>query len=140
MRISDWSSDVCSSDLHRRSCQPGSPENRAGSERPQLHQDRAPGGLHLHARRNGGLMRLLSRLIPRSITGQITGLVAVSVLLGLGLVATSLLVFFEHRSEEHTSELQSLMRISYAVFCLKKKRKKYEQLMDICRIARYKQI
>src|SRR3546814_2626924 len=37
--------------------------------------------------------------------------------------------FFEtperlHRSEEHTSELQSLMRISYAVFCLKKKKKK----------------
>src|SRR3546814_10707685 len=31
---------------------------------------------------------------------------------------------FEHRSEEHTSELQSLMRISYAVFCLKKKKKK----------------
>src|SRR3546814_3977658 len=29
----------------------------------------------------------------------------------------------QHRSEEHTSELQSLMRISYAVFCLKKKRK-----------------
>src|SRR3546814_2893669 len=29
----------------------------------------------------------------------------------------------EHRSEEHTSELQSLMRISYAVFCLKKKQK-----------------
>src|SRR3546814_4994058 len=31
----------------------------------------------------------------------------------------------ESRSEEHTSELQSLMRISYAVFCLKKKNKKY---------------
>src|SRR3546814_1279287 len=31
-----------------------------------------------------------------------------------------------HRSEEHTSELQSLMRISYAVFCLKKKKKKYK--------------
>src|SRR3546814_10408084 len=31
---------------------------------------------------------------------------------------------FEGRSEEHTSELQSLMRISYAVFCLKKKKKK----------------
>src|SRR3546814_2336102 len=30
-----------------------------------------------------------------------------------------------HRSEEHTSELQSLMRISYAVFCLKKKRQQY---------------
>src|SRR3546814_1407411 len=34
-------------------------------------------------------------------------------------------VLFELRSEEHTSELQSLMRISYAVFCLKKKKKKY---------------
>src|SRR3546814_5729671 len=31
------------------------------------------------------------------------------------------------RSEEHTSELQSLMRISYAVFCLKKKKKKYQR-------------
>src|SRR3546814_8424353 len=35
-----------------------------------------------------------------------------------------------HRSEEHTSELQSLMRISYAVFCLKKKRQIYNQLKD----------
>src|SRR3546814_1610818 len=33
-----------------------------------------------------------------------------------------------HRSEEHTSELQSLMRISYAVFCLKKKNKKHKQI------------
>src|SRR3546814_6283642 len=32
-----------------------------------------------------------------------------------------------HRSEEHTSELQSLMRISYAVFCLKKKNHKTEE-------------
>src|SRR3546814_7178633 len=32
-------------------------------------------------------------------------------------------VLNQHRSEEHTSELQSLMRISYAVFCLKKKQK-----------------
>src|SRR3546814_1534860 len=34
----------------------------------------------------------------------------------------------EARSEEHTSELQSLMRISYAVFCLKKKNKQYYKL------------
>src|SRR3546814_8345794 len=34
------------------------------------------------------------------------------------------------RSEEHTSELQSLMRISYAVFCLKKKKKKYTEHKD----------
>src|SRR3546814_9802367 len=36
--------------------------------------------------------------------------------------ALQLLAFAFHRSEEHTSELQSLMRISYAVFCLKKKK------------------
>src|SRR3546814_10687574 len=36
---------------------------------------------------------------------------------------------FCHRSEEHTSELQSLMRISYAVFCLKKKKPRLLQLM-----------
>src|SRR3546814_8068431 len=34
----------------------------------------------------------------------------------------------KNRSEEHTSELQSLMRISYAVFCLKKKKKKKQQV------------
>src|SRR3546814_1056200 len=39
----------------------------------------------------------------------------------LGQVST--FYYFFHRSEEHTSELQSLMRISYAVFCLKKKNK-----------------
>src|SRR3546814_1830580 len=36
-------------------------------------------------------------------------------------------IFGEFRSEEHTSELQSLMRISYAVFCLKKKKNRYNQ-------------
>src|SRR3546814_12880628 len=49
--------------------------------------------------------------------------------LAIGLVPFTVLVFvlglFMSRSEEHTSELQSLMRISYAVFCLKKKRKNY---------------
>src|SRR3546814_9332907 len=37
------------------------------------------------------------------------------------------------RSEEHTSELQSLMRISYAVFCLKKKKKKQNKLQNVTR-------
>src|SRR3546814_2325221 len=41
---------------------------------------------------------------------------------GSGLVGYGELVIVKHRSEEHTSELQSLMRISYAVFCLKKKK------------------
>src|SRR3546814_2447866 len=45
--------------------------------------------------------------------------------LGEGIIinhtCNALTVAFDNRSEEHTSELQSLMRISYAVFCLKKK-------------------
>src|SRR3546814_7697840 len=51
----------------------------------------------------------------------------------VGLIVTALLVGFFLaiglfiRSEEHTSELQSLMRISYAVFCLKNKKKHKEQ-------------
>src|SRR3546814_10802476 len=40
-------------------------------------------------------------------------------------IATTWLVLAVVRSEEHTSELQSLMRISYAVFCLKKKKNKH---------------
>src|SRR3546814_3497293 len=39
------------------------------------------------------------------------------------------------RSEEHTSELQSLMRISYAVFCLKKKNKKNNTIYEITYIG-----
>src|SRR3546814_6548811 len=46
---------------------------------------------------------------------------------GVKVVAEALAPLVEQalRSEEHTSELQSLMRISYAVFCLKKKKKQY---------------
>src|SRR3546814_7828387 len=40
--------------------------------------------------------------------------------------AATLVAFTARRSEEHTSELQSLMRISYAVFCLKKKNNKVQ--------------
>src|SRR3546814_3216405 len=44
--------------------------------------------------------------------------------------------FIGVRSEEHTSELQSLMRISYAVFCLKKKKKKYKCIHIKVRMTR----
>src|SRR3546814_9475154 len=44
-----------------------------------------------------------------------------------GLTSFGQAAFFGIRSEEHTSELQSLMRISYAVFCLKKKNIKYRK-------------
>src|SRR3546814_2055272 len=111
MRISDWSSDVCSSDLddlafdravgrgHERveACKigdlaldalgPGRAAVAEGCDRERLRQE-GPGQPCL----------LLTALPDRHLIG-----------------------FLAHRSEEHTSELQSLMRISYAVFCLKKK-------------------
>src|SRR3546814_7345005 len=51
---------------------------------------------------------------------------AYGAVLACALSAAGLVLALRRRSEEHTSELQSLMRISYAVFCLKKK-KKYTQ-------------
>src|SRR3546814_2769496 len=64
----------------------------------------------------------LGEAITRQISGQprvllITGLLALLMTLVPGFPK----LVFAVRSEEHTSELQSLMRISYAVFCLKKK-------------------
>src|SRR3546814_2867350 len=97
MRISDWSSDVCSSDL--RCKLPGE-----GVVNAILYED--PIGTHAR----------LARIPKLGSNGSGNSCVQVRVV--------------EHderrvaakRSEEHTSELQSLMRISYAVFCLKKKR------------------
>src|SRR3546814_3632264 len=105
MRISDWSSDVCSSDLLTEGIQ-------------LLHRDhgRRRGAVIQHGERVRGALRgrhpdprihdtagRAGRPAPRP--GRLQEL------------RSDLL-----RSEEHTSELQSLMRISYAVFCLKKKK------------------
>src|SRR3546814_481536 len=62
-------------------------------------------------------VKLVNRLVGQSVK-RASGLDSTQQLLVQKLVAIGLLV----RSEEHTSELQSLMRISYAVFCLKKKK------------------
>src|SRR3546814_3750198 len=51
----------------------------------------------------------------------------------VGLLAQEV-AFASARSEEHTSELQSLMRISYAVFCLKKKNKKQYNI-NLCDVS-----
>src|SRR3546814_9510048 len=99
MRISDWSSDVCSSDL--------------------LPSD-----------------KMVSRKLGSDVQQRVIGDTEFSNLqLGFnfrfGEVAALRLgdIFWFRgagRSEEHTSELQSLMRISYAVFCLKKKRNEHD--------------
>src|SRR3546814_2012210 len=58
-----------------------------------------------------------------------------------GVILGALLIGIVHiRSEEHTSELQSLMRISYAVFCLKKKKKRLHKLNDISKTITNKSI
>src|SRR3546814_7556021 len=114
MRISDWSSDVCSSDLAR--AQIWRPARSAGAAslsdadqflRVEPSEARSDG-----RRRAGKAAR--RRLVDsqqedgRGIAGQEPPLLAGAK---------------DRRSEEHTSELQSLMRTSYAVFCLKKKNK-----------------
>src|SRR3546814_6059043 len=115
MRISDWSSDVCSSDL-RAPCIARRPpprpsqrrrQPRAEFQRRDSHRDprvRAAGGGGGPAAGAGA--PAADDRAPRAVAGQ-----------GHQDRPHPL------RSEEHTSELQSLMRISYAVFCLKKKKK-----------------
>src|SRR3546814_8847245 len=88
MRISDWSSDVCSSDL----------------------QNTVSFGCAASASMSGTLA-----VVPSHSHGQ-TLLRCSAILHDSGSAMTAPI-----RSEEHTSELQSLMRRSYAVFCLKKK-------------------
>src|SRR3546814_6865607 len=87
MRISDWSSDVCSSDLRLRAA--------------DLMEAAAA---DIEAR--GGRFTIIGT--DRSMSFE--------------EVAAASADPIAFRSEEHTSELQSLMRISYAVFCLKKKK------------------
>src|SRR3546814_2664772 len=115
MRISDWSSDVCSSDL--------------GRNPPHCHA--APGGgcmidLALIGRDEetkwipGQSRMWLDDTCPHEASGR-SGLRQLYDKMALaGRVRGN--EAGRPRSEEHTSELQSLMRISYAVFCLKKKK------------------
>src|SRR3546814_9698436 len=115
MRMSDWSSDVCSSDLTSlslfgRSGQPlGSYSVRVtGAEREIAAQFRREPGLEAIDVDRMGEKLVLRGSIPDQDTRQRATAIAKA--------------YAGDRSEEHTSELQSLMRISYAVFCLKKKK------------------
>src|SRR3546814_6453306 len=135
MRISDWSSDVCASDLLGK--QQGEQDHAAfgidlavdqfGAEAAlerhdrrhrlagvvaeafERHQEAAPGPVRVHQVARGARQR---EPAPREF---VPGEQFAGVALARGGDIRMA------RSEEHTSELQSLMRISYAVFCLKKK-------------------
>src|SRR3546814_1996466 len=115
MRISDWSSDVCSSDL----C-----ADRGGDE--TLVEADALVADAVHVRRLQDLVAVdaqrILRLVVRHDEDDVGRALA---RLGRRPAGAGLRLRMDaadaQRSEEHTSELQSLMRISYAVFCLKKK-------------------
>src|SRR3546814_7615858 len=109
MRIIDWSSDVCSSDLSLGLFQ-------HAIEVMQHQQPRRLVGVE------GGLQVDLGACagLPEAVHHQLTGGAGAGGEEGQAVAARG----HRKRSEEHTSELQSLMRISYAVFCLKKKTKK----------------
>src|SRR3546814_8238419 len=111
MRISDWSSDVCSSDLVARYSR------------------------FINSLRASIICRCFLKLdpvFPRAApiwlleSGSFQGVIMAKIKLTKTAVEaaqpqTKDVELRDTRSEEHTSELQSLMRISYAVFCLKKK-------------------
>src|SRR3546814_5495668 len=151
MRFSDWSSDVCSSDLPVAAMADGDVTGPAGRGRETHADQRRAGGVDAvglgvhrnHARRKGfGYPAIKRRLIgDADIVVMVEGRVIRFARLGRGrrgrdvaaqlrqqraesLIGEKRLQRLRRdalRSEEHTSELQSLMRISYAVFCLKKK-------------------
>src|SRR3546814_7983050 len=107
MRISDWSSDVCSSDLGAR--------KRGDWDHVEVR--RAVGARA--ARDEAAAVEQHERALDAEAAKvDLRGAIAVVRPIGRGLVAGEARI---GRSEEHTSELQSLMRSSYVVFCLKKK-------------------
>src|SRR3546814_10525012 len=111
MRISDWSSDVCSSDL--------SAVSSSGAVSASATNSVLFGYLKvtLYCTPSRLACSSTSQSVATTLSSKMYEWVAVRTIM---LVSTS--TFLGLRSEEHTSELQSLMRISYAVFCLKKKK------------------
>src|SRR3546814_1338076 len=126
MRISDWSSDVCSSDLrhraevgHQASGHRGGYRHRCGRPvRIQPEQVRTGGGCPDRAEDARGMKAL--RVVLVAVAGRQLGPDLIAGDVGREDILAGR-EWLAHRSEEHTSELQSLMRISYAVLCLKKK-------------------
>src|SRR3546814_4556467 len=105
MRISDWSSDVCSSDLA------GDPCRAARVRGPAARALGSAGAAAVLGLPAGGTRPPADRRARAAHPPAHQRAAAADPVVDAAR---------ERRSEEHTSELQSLMRISYAVFCLKK--------------------
>src|SRR3546814_3347726 len=116
MRISDWSSDVCSSDLAVSA-------SAAPWVRPRKRSTASSSACTPSDTRLTPASRKPSSLDASTEVG-----------LASRVTSRSLATRKDLRSEEHTSELQSLMRISYAVFCLKKKNNQIIQATYIINI------
>src|SRR3546814_8192733 len=119
MRISDWSSDVCSSDLRVS----GFPVPSVRAQWP---------GSFFYARRSSRSAPTVMTRHPAGAGADERNDYAPGCGAGFGFGDAAGRRCGNHmgqsdRSEEHTSELQSLMRISYADFCLKKKKYTYTQ-------------
>src|SRR3546814_2582749 len=146
MLISDWSSDVCSSDLmskttlsnQTRQASDGQYQAALRLTRPEMAHIE-PRTTHVDVqtylddsvfkREQLALFRRLpvpaavSQDLPKPGTFMSVEVAGVPVILTRPKSGPVKAFLNTCRSEEHTSELQSLMRISYAVFCLKKKKK-----------------
>src|SRR3546814_8060469 len=125
MRISDWSSDVCSSDLPSPWCLHRSRRSRPPpGAAPAAKAAAACGG---RERRGGlrGKARAWRDRVRAGLPGFPTKPAG-----SLSRLEPPWFQILERRSEEHTSELQSLMRISSAVFCLKKKKKRAKHITN----------
>src|SRR3546814_10240225 len=124
MRISDWSSDVCSSDLRAAGMDDSVSDETSASSSSR---STAPPTLTTAKRAASSCEKrlrywLISFVLPmpesrRTMVWRVWRLDC----MGVPVIVRLLPVGAASRSEEHTSELKSLMRISYAVFCLKKK-------------------
>src|SRR3546814_10369030 len=115
MRISDWSSDVCSSDLAIA---------KQITDKPGAQDLRLPSGLKLKSSVVLVVDQKTNEVLAAQHADSVQPIASLTKLM-TALVVTDAKQPMDEvieitRSEEHTSELQSLMRISYAVFCLKK--------------------
>src|SRR3546814_10452780 len=114
MRISDWSSDVCSSDLDRVKFELIDYRDLAAREAGRFDRIVSVGTFeHVGAPNFETFFRAAANLMTAD---------GVMLLHTIGRFGRPGSTDAFTRSEEHTSELQSLMRISYSVLCLKKKK------------------